>query len=136
MAINPYSRPTAQPNLWVSAPTNFSTSETLTLTWEQPRSIRAIQLLFDSALHFHFWQSWQGYAVNAIPSLIKDYRLVATLAEGTEVVIAEARNNYQRNCSHRVKLDSVKQLRLECLSTHGINRAQVYAVRVLGHEDK
>jgi hypothetical protein len=136
MAVNPYSRPTAQPNLWVSAPSDFSTPETLTLTWEQPRSIRAIQLLFDSALHFHFWQSWQGYAVNAIPTLVKDYRLVATLAEGTEVVVAEARNNYQRNCSHRAKLDNVKQLRLECLSTNGIDRAQVYALRVLGQEAK
>jgi hypothetical protein len=58
------------------------------------------RVLFDSALHFHFWQSWQGYAVNAIPSLVKDYRIVATLTDRSEMIVAEVENNYQRNCNH------------------------------------
>jgi len=53
-------------------------------------------------LHFHFWQRWQGYAVNAIPTLVKDYRLVAALAEGTEVIVADVRNNYQRGAMRRL----------------------------------
>lgn len=132
MAVNPHSRPTNLPNLWVSAPSSFDEPEWLELTWETPRDISGIQLLFDSALHFHFWQSWQGYAVNAIPSLVKDYRIVATLADGSETVVAEAENNYQRNCTHAIQLASVTRLRLECLSTNGIDRAQVYALRVFG----
>jgi hypothetical protein len=130
MVVNPHSRPSNQPNLWVSAPTAFTEPEWLDLTWDRPRDISGIQILFDSALQFHFWQSWQGYAANAIPSIVKDYRIVATGTDGSEEVVAEVEDNYQRNCSHAVDLRDVTGLRIECRSTHGMDRAQVYAVRV------
>ncbi len=132
MVANPHTRPTNLPNLWVSAPSSFDEPEWLELTWETPRDITGIQLLFDSALHFHFWQSWQGYAVNAIPSLVKDYRIVATRADGSETVVAEVADNHQRNRSHAADVHRVTSVRLECLATNGIDRAQVYAMRVFG----
>ena len=133
MVVNPHSRPTNQPNLWVSAPSSFAEPEWLELTWDAPRNITDVQLLFDSALHFHFWQSWQGYAVNAIPSIVRDYRIVARQEDRSEVVVAEVHGNYQRNRSHTVDLRGVTGLKFECRSTHGIDRAQVYAVRVFEH---
>ena len=130
MVVNPHGRPTNLPNLWVSAPSSFEQPEFLDLAWDTPRDIASVQVLFDSALHFHFGQSWQGYAVNAIPSLVKHYRIIARLADGSEKVVAEVSNNHQRNRSHPCDLTGVTGVRLECLSTHGLDRAQVYAVRV------
>jgi hypothetical protein len=130
MVVNPHSRPTNQPNLWVSVPASFAKPEWLELTWASPRNVTSVQVLFDSALHFHFWQSWQGYAVNAIPSIVKGYRIVAKLGDASERVIAEVVNNHQRNRVHSCDLTGVVQIRLECRSTNGLDRAQVYAVRV------
>ncbi len=135
MIANSHSRPTNQPNLWVSASTSFKEPEWLELAWASPRNIASVQVLFDSALHFHFWQSWQGYAVNAIPSIVKDYRMIAKLNDGSERVVAEAANNYQRNCIHNCDLTGVVRIRLECRSTHGIDRAQVYTVRVFENQN-
>ena len=130
MVVNPHNRPTNLPNLWVSAPTSFEHPEFLDLQWDSPNDIVGIQVLFDSALHFHFGQSWQGYAVNAIPSLVKHYRIIARLADGGEIVVAEVCDNHRRNCIHSCDLTDVTGIRLECRSTHGLDRAQVYAVRV------
>lgn len=130
--ISPHSRPTNTPGLWVSGTTDFSKPEWLTLSWESPQSVSRIQVLFDSSLHFHFWQGWSGYPMNAIPSIVKDYRIIATLEDESEVVIAEVENNHQRNCKHVAELQGVTDLRLECHATHGIDRAQVYSLRVFG----
>jgi len=129
---NGHSRPTNQPNLWVSQTTDFSQPEWLELTWKSPRDLTEIQLLFDSSLHFHFWQSWQGYQTNAIPSLVRDYRLIATRVDGSQTVIAEVTGNFQRNRRHEIEPENLTALRLEIFATHGVPRAQVYAVRALG----
>jgi hypothetical protein len=128
---NGQSRPTDRPNLWVSADTSFREPEWIALDWQQARSIAEIQLLFDSALHFHFWQSWQGYPVNAIPSLVRDYRIIAVHENGTSSVVAEVTGNFHRLRRHRLALDGIIRLQIEILATNGLHRAQVYEVRVL-----
>jgi hypothetical protein len=130
MVVNPHSRPTNLPNLWVSKKTLFAQPEWINLEWDEPREIESIQVIFDSSLQFHFGQSWQGYAVNAIPSIVKDYRIMARLSDGAEVVVAEVINNYQRNVVHTFNHKEVVGIRLDCGATHGIDRAQVYSVRV------
>jgi len=128
---NGYSRPTNRPNLWVSRTTDFSEPEWLFLTWETPRDITEIQLILDSSLHFHFWQSWQGYQTNAIPSIVREYRIIATHDNGSTTIAAEVTGNFHRNRRHPVALEGVVSLRVEIRSTHGIPRAQVYAFRVI-----
>lgn len=132
MVVNPHSRPTRGPNLWVSAASSFDRPEWIELSWQSPRSISEVQILFDSSLHFHFWQSWQGYPVNAIPSIIRDYRIIATRGDGSSSVIAEITGNHQRNRRHRVELEDVRRLRVEIVNTNGLSRAQVYSVRAFG----
>lgn len=129
-AVNAHSRPTNLPNLWVSAPTAFERPEWISLEWNASRDIAGVQVLFDSALHFHFGQSWQGYPVRAIPTLVRDYRILATLDDGSEVIVSEVSDNHLRNRRHDARISGVRSLRLECLSTHGVERAQVYALRV------
>lgn len=130
MVINPHSRPTNLPNLWVSKKTTFDQPEWINLEWDEPREIQGVQIIFDSSLQFHFGQSWQGYAVNAIPTIVKEYRIIAGLIDGSEVVVAEVMNNYQRNVTHQFNHKALISIRLECGATHGIDRAQVYSVRV------
>jgi hypothetical protein len=135
MVVNQHSRPTNLPNLWVSSKTSFAESEWIALSWDRPRDIRGIQVLFDSSLQFHFGQSWQGYAETAIPTIVKAYAILATLSDGQEVVVASVNNNHQRNCSHSLDLINVIGIRLECSATHGAERAQIYAVRVFEKHD-
>lgn len=130
--VNRFPRPTHLPNLWVSAVTDFSEPEWIDLAWSAPRRVRGVQILFDSSLHFHFWQSWQGYPVRAIPSLVSDYQIVARHADGSERVVIEVAGNHQRNRCHSVELEGVTGLRVRIIATHGVPRAQVYAVRVFG----
>jgi len=131
MVVNGPSRPTHLPNLWASAPSSFAEPEWIELTWDKARDIGEIQLLLDSSLHFHFWQSWQGYPVNAVPSLVKHYRITAEHVDGSQTVVAEVADNFQRNRRHPAELTGVTRLRLEFLATHGLARAQVYAIRVM-----
>ena len=44
--------------------------------------------------------------------------------------IADIRGNHLRNRRHAADLSDVVRLRLEVLATHGIQRAQIYSVRV------
>ncbi len=131
MVVNPHSRPTREPNLWVSAATSFDSPEWIELSWKEPKSISEIQILFDSSLHFHFYQSWQGYAVNTIPAIVRNYRIIATHADGSESVVVEINGNHQRNRRHRVELTQLRRLRLEILDANGLPRAQVYSIRTL-----
>lgn len=131
MAVNGHSRPTNAPNLWVSAASSFDETEWISLSWESPRNIAEVQVIFDSSLHFHFWQSWQGYLLRSIPSIIRDYRIIAEHEDGTSTVIAEVSGNYQRNRRHSTAIIGVKRLRVEISATNGITRAQLYAIRVI-----
>lgn len=128
--INPWGRPTNLPNLWSSARTNFRESEWLELSWPQPQQIQAVHILFDSMLDFHFSQSWGGYAQNAIPSLVRDYRLLARTGSQHWRTLVEVDDNYQRLCRHSFDSNGISEIRLEILKTHGLDRAQIYALRV------
>ena len=81
-------------------------------------------------LDFHFSQSWSGYAQNAISSLVKDYRLLARTGSQPWRTLAEMGGNYQRLCRHSFDPTEINEIRLEVLKTHGMDRAQVYALRV------
>jgi hypothetical protein len=131
MVVNGHSRPTRTPNLWVSAASSFAEPEWLSLSWEKPQDITEFQLLFDSSLQFHFWQSWQGYQLRSIPTLVRDYRVIAEHADGSTTVVAEVGGNYQRNRRHRAAIAGVRRLRVEILATNGLRRAQVYGIRVI-----
>ncbi len=135
MVVTEGSRPTHIPNLWVSAPTAFEEPEWIELLWEQDYAIRGIQLLFDSSLHFHFGQSWQGYQQNTIPSVVRAYRIISISKEGVETCLVEETANYQRNCIHSIEVSKVRKIRIECLGTNGIDRAHIYSVRVFGKQE-
>ena len=128
--INPWARPTNLPNLWSSCRTDFQKPEWIELSWPQLQQIQEVNILFDSMLDFHFSQSWRNYDQNAISSLVKDYRLLAKNGSQPWRTLAEVDDNYQRLCRHSFDPIEISEIRLEMLKTHGLTRAQVYALRV------
>ena len=102
-AINPWSRPTRVPNLWMSEPSDLTQPEWLELTWDEPQAIGTVDLLFDSTLDFAFYQSWVGYEHNVMPSLVKDYRLLYLGSAGEWREMARVEGNYQRHRTHPVQ---------------------------------
>lgn len=132
-------RPTFLPNLWISQATDFKQPEYLEFEWDKAVDVHSIQLIFDSSLDnfLAVFQGdtncqWGGYSANVIPSVVKDYRILYKLSEDCEW--REAANilgNYQRFCEHKLTLQNVVALRVEILATNGLDRAQIYAVRIL-----
>jgi hypothetical protein len=126
---NGWSRPTSVPNLWISAQTDFSRAEWLELRWDTAQTIETVDLLYDSALDFTFYQSWNGYGHNVMPSLVKEYRLLALDGADQWQEIVHVKGNYQRHRTHSIEPTQTRSLRLEILRTNGIGRAQVYSIR-------
>ena len=129
-ATNPWARPTEFPNLWISAPTDWSQPEWLELVWADPQTLHEVHLLFDSSLDVHLTNLWTSYQRTALPSLVRDYRLLTrdrTNAQWVEV--ANVSGNYLRHRAHTFEPIRVDRLRLEVLATQGVPRAQVYTIR-------
>ena len=85
----------------------------------------------DTELRYRFWQSWQAYPVNAIPTLVRDYRIIAEHADGSSTTVVEVRGNHLRNRRHPAALDHVTRLRIEIFQTQGLPRVRIYAVRAI-----
>ena len=113
MAVNPNSRPTNMPNLWVSSRTCPGKPEWLELRWDHPMDITGVQILFDSSLQFHFGQSWQGYKTNAIPTIVKKYKVISIRPDGTEHCLVTVDDNYQRNRVHGIGKTNVAAVRID-----------------------
>jgi hypothetical protein len=128
--VNSWSRPTNLPNLWISEPTDFEKPEWVELRWDEPQSIHSIHLLFDSALDFHLTSLWMSYNRNTIPSLIKDYRLLFLKDSGEWQERVFVQGNYQRHRIHNIEAVRTRAIKLEILNTNGLDRAQVYSIRV------
>ena len=136
--INPWNRPVFLPNLWISAPTDFRNLEWVHLKWEQQREINSVELIFDSSLDYMLSAfradgncELNGYDFNVIPSLVKDYRvLVKSDGPGDWKEVAAVRGNYQRLRIHKFEPVLASELKVEIWATNGINRAQIYCIRV------
>ena len=125
-----HSRPWRLPHLWSSAPTDFSTAEWIRLSWDSPKSISRVLILFDSSLDFTFYQSWQGYPDTVIPSLVTEYELEVSDDGNLWKTIASIRGNFLRRRSHEFDEVTCRHLRLRMDAVRGWPRAQVYSVRV------
>ena len=128
--INPWSRPTNLPNLWSSKRSDFQDAEWLELSWSKPQKMREVTILFDSMLDFQFSQSWKNYDRNVVSPLVRKYRLLARNGSQSWQTLTAVDGNYQRRCQHTFEPIEISRMRLEVTATHGLNRAQVYALRV------
>ncbi|OUU58546.1 MAG: hypothetical protein CBC20_05340, partial [Verrucomicrobia bacterium TMED60] len=67
---------------------------------------------------------------NALRSIVKDYNLFYTDNNGHGQKIIEVRNNQKPLVIHEFEKIETASLEIEILSTNGIERAQIFQVRV------
>jgi len=122
-------RPSSMPNVWISKPSDFSYPEFLEISWKKNVEISKIALYFDPSYDQHFPFYSTAVDNSHIPSLIKDYRIYLTSAKSRSNLLLEVTDNYLPYREHIFEPTTVIGLEVEILSTHGLDRAQLYKVR-------
>ncbi|GAA0953548.1 FAD-dependent oxidoreductase [Nonomuraea longicatena] len=126
-ALDGYQRPYAGPHMWVSE----SLPATLELRWPRPVTVGRVEVLADDDvnedlinLHHH------RTPFETMPTLVRDYRVEALLADGWSTV-AELRGNRRRRNVHDLAAPvTATGLRIVVESTNGAPSAHLVAVRV------
>jgi hypothetical protein len=109
----------------------------LELEWDEPQPVDWIQLTFDTGFQRELTLSAANHVNQRVirgpqPETICDYRVLIRKVDGTEILVADIRGNYQRMRRHMFKLAIVKSVRIEVLRTNGMNRAHIFEVRCYG----
>ncbi len=123
-------RPSSLPDLWVSQPTDFKYPEFLEIKWEQPKDISKIEITFDPSYDFIFGKKPESYEAAFMTSLVKEYKIYYYDLSGHSHLLEHVENNLNSFVCHDFSSLRITGLELEVLSTYGLNRAQVYQIRV------
>ena len=122
------SRPTNLPGLWISQPSQFSYPEFVEFHWSNPITISRIDIFFDPSFGYCTppEPSFSGdeYAI----SLVKNYRIYFTNKDGKAKLVDEIKENTSAHQVHLFDACTIKSMEIEILSTHGLDRAQVFRV--------
>lgn len=106
----------------------------LKLEWDSPKEISKIILNLDTGCRMLTITRQPNFfkrlALGAQPECLRDYRIVATLADGSKKTLAEIKGNYQKRVEHDFEKVAAKSVELECLATNGSDTASVFEVRV------
>jgi hypothetical protein len=86
---NGIARPVDAPNAWVAD--RKDTHPTLTLTWDQPRTIRTVVLKFDTDFDHPMETVLMGHPENVMPFCVRQY----TLRDERGTVVYQCEANYQ-----------------------------------------
>ena len=127
--VNNYFRPNHLPQLWVSKPTNFKYSEFVDLEWKQPIEISRIEISFDPSYDFIYSGEPKSFEEDNFSSLVREYKIYITKENQASEMIIHQKENSLALAVHCFDPVEIKSLELEILSTHGLNRAQVYQIR-------
>jgi hypothetical protein len=122
-----------------SAPLAGGDDTWIELAWEQPQTLREIQITFDTGFHRELTLTSQTNANAGIirapqPETVKAYTLLARKGEGDGgdawTSIAEVANNHQRLVRHALPQPiTTSTLRLRINATHGDPLARVFEIR-------
>jgi len=118
--INGIARPTLQPNAWVASPGDRTPR--LTLQWPEPRSIRRIDLSFDTDFDHPMESVLMGQPERDMPFCARSYRI---LDSGGAVLYERAENHQTRNTIVLTKSVVTAELHIEILATHGAPAALI-----------
>lgn len=115
---------------WMSQPGDDT--PWLELRWEKPVDIKRIVLVLDSGMHRNLTLSHHaGFNKQVIwgaqPETLKEFKLMAGHA-GVMDEIAHVRDNYRHRLSFEVELAAISSLRLEVVSTNGLDHARVIEI--------
>ena len=124
--------PTVIENRWMGAMDDDGAW--IELTWNEPQSIAHVQLVFDTGFHRPLTLTSQHRVrermeIGPQPETVRDYTLTLVKADGTETVVAEEKDNYQRLRRHRFEAIEATALRLTIHATNGADEARLYELR-------
>ncbi|WP_029192558.1 FAD-dependent oxidoreductase [Paenibacillus harenae] len=121
---------------WMSVPEDKE--PWIELEWGTPVSIREITVVLDTGMHRRLTLTHENYLHKQNewgpqPETLKEFRVIAYSANSAEDgrQIMHVQDNYQRQITCRVELDQVCRLRLEVLSTNGLDHARIFEIRCL-----
>lgn len=131
--IGGFARPYGGPALWSSRALRPGRPEAITLEWDEARSVRSIDLVFNDDvdedivnLHHHHTP------FEVMPEIVRVYDLDVRTAGGWRSVARET-NNRRRHRRHTCPRDErIDAVRLTAHSTHGSPWVTVHAIRVFG----
>lgn len=123
------------PHRWMSDP-KAGLPAWLQFRWENPIQAKEIVLTFDTGLHRHLtltqsdaYSSQMIWGTGQL-ELVRHYQLIAVNENQEEEVLCEVKDNWQRQRRHDLPTKPISELRLEILSTWGLDHARVIEVRV------
>lgn len=120
--INGFSRPYGMPNLWISEDKEVATEQSITLTYDVPKEINEIQLVFNNLLE-------EDHSPNGTPyCLIKTYRLEIVCEDKTQII--KVPDNYQRINYIKQHFDNVKQIKVIFTENYGSEYYELYAIKL------
>lgn len=114
---NGWSRPYMGTNVWVCE----DQKPTLTLKWEQAVDINEIHLMHNAAIE-------DDHFSEPIGSINKDFDIVLVTESGEQKI--EIRDNYLGLNKIPVRLQMVKEIRIEFLSNYGKAETELFSVKV------
>ena len=120
-----------------AAPVSDGRPAWVELRWDRPRRVGEVQITFDSGFKRQLTLSAQeAQNVNLLrapqPETVKDYTVVARLADGTERLLARVKDNFQRLNRHRFEAAEVQSVRVEVQATNGDALARIFEIRCYG----
>lgn len=130
-ATDGYLRPYGGPHLWSSEAVAAGREEWLELRWEQPVTVGSIHVTFNDDvnedlinLHHH------TTPFEAIPNLVKDYRIEAYVSDNGWQTVAELRDNHKRKRVHLLASSvTTDRLRVVVEATNGEAYAEIIEIR-------
>jgi hypothetical protein len=133
----PLTRNAVGSHRWSSDPSK-GLPASLTMEWDEPVSVKSVQLVFDTGLHRHLTLSHHdGYTAKmgwgaAQPETVRDYEIEG-FVDGEWRTLVEVTGNYQRLRRHglagALKLTA---LRTVVHATNGLDHARVMELRLAG----
>jgi hypothetical protein len=115
---------------WMSDPSDQA--PWLELRWNEPVDLRKITLVLDTGLHRKLTLTPSDRLFHQMvwgpqPETLKEFKLLAKQNDGW-IEVVHVQNNYQRQLEFEVGLHRVSSLRLEVISTNGLDHARVVEI--------
>jgi hypothetical protein len=122
---NGIARPTTQPNAWVADPAD--PSPRLSLRWPEPKTIRQIDLSFDTDFDHPLESVLMGHPEREIPFCVKRYRI---MNDAGNVLFDSPENHQTRNRIVLPEPVHTQAIHVEILATRGVPAA-LFEIEVL-----
>ncbi len=117
-------------NRWLAP---ISEKPSMKLEWNTPQKISQIFMNFDSGCKHLTMTLEQTRAARVIqapqPEILSDYKVIATLPDGSEKVLIDEKGNYQKRRIYNIEQTQIKALRVECIKTQGDKFARIFEIR-------